>query len=57
MKEYKLCKHFGYGGISCPCCTPFNSVKKNRTWTNRVFRRQSKIGLKKNIEESIDGEE
>jgi hypothetical protein len=41
-KEYKAFKHFGPGGISCPCCTPFNSVKKNRQMVNRAFRRQSK---------------
>jgi len=41
-KEYKAFKHFGPGGISCPCCTPFNSGKKNRQMANRAFRRQSK---------------
>ena len=35
---HKRLTNFGYGGIKCPCCTPFNTVKKNQKLSNKRLR-------------------
>jgi len=35
----KKITNFGCGGIKCPCCTPFNTVKKNQKLSNKRLRR------------------
>ena len=45
----KLHGKIGPGGIGCPCCTPYESVKKNRTWLNRIRRRLVKILIRKEL--------
>lgn len=34
--------NFGYGGISCPCCTPLNTKKKNKAYSKRRYRKYLK---------------
>jgi len=41
--------NFGYGGISCPCCTPHNTRKKNKNYSKRRFRKH--LGNQQTLEE------
>jgi hypothetical protein len=43
--------NFGGGGIKCPCCNPFTSVKECRTKINRALRRK----LKQSSAKEVDG--
>jgi len=43
--------NFGYGGISCPCCTPLNTRKKNKTYSKRRFRQYLK---KEQLSEEVE---
>ena len=36
--HHKKITNFGYGGIKCSCCTPFNTVKKNQKLSNKRLR-------------------
>lgn len=42
MINPKKITNFGYGGISCPCCTPLNTRKKNKTYSKRRYRQHLK---------------
>lgn len=48
--------NFGGGGIKCPCCNPFGSVKAARTKINRLLRRKSKQNSEKEVDNSTDSE-
>jgi len=37
--HHKKITNFGCGGIKCPCCTPFNTTKKNQKLSNKRLRR------------------
>lgn len=45
--HHKKITNFGYGGIKCPCCTPFNTVKKNQKLSNKRLRRVLAAEIKK----------
>jgi hypothetical protein len=51
--HHKKITNFGYGGIKCPCCTPFNTVKKNQKLSNKKLRRSLRAEMEEQEEDCM----
>jgi hypothetical protein len=51
--HHKKITNFGYGGIKCSCCTPFNTVKKNQKLSNKKLRRSLRAEMEEQEEDCM----
>ena len=52
--HHKKITNFGCGGIKCPCCTPFNTTKKNQKLSNKRLRRTLDAEMKEEEARTIE---
>jgi len=54
MHNHKKITNFGYGGIKCPCCTPFNTTKKNQKLSNKRLRRALDVEMEEEVVKTLE---